>query len=296
MLEKFENYLLKEKRCSIHTVTAYLNDVQNFCEFSGINFQSVDSLKEVNYQLIRGWMVSLIDSGLMSRSVNRKLSTLRTFFKWLEANGVIDANPMVKIKGPKTTKRLPEFVQEGDISFDKLKDLFSDDFSGFRDRLIFEIFYQTGIRLSECIGLRESDYGNNQIKVLGKRNKERIISISPILQANLNKLVSDKNEMELSSPYLFVTDKGEKMYPKFVYRKINYYLSRVTSIKKQSPHVLRHTFATHLLNGGVDIEVLKEILGHASLAATQVYTHNSFAKINEIYKSAHPRGHKPNES
>lgn len=292
MVEKFENYLLKEKRSSDHTVTAYLNDIHNFCEFSEIDPQSDDSWKEVSYQLVRAWMVSLIDSGILNRSVNRKLSTLRTFFKWLEVNGVIEVNPMAKIKGPKTSKRLPEFVQEADISYDKMENLFTDDFKGYRDRMLFEVLYQTGIRLSECIGLKESDYGNNSLKVLGKRNKERIISISPELQINLNKLVKYKEEMEFISPYLFVTDKGEKMYPKFVYRKINYYLSSVTSLKKQSPHVLRHTFATHLLNGSVDIEVLKEILGHTSLAATQVYTHNSFAKINEIYKSAHPRGHK----
>ena len=292
MIEQFENYILKEKRCSPHTLTAYSNDVRTFCEFASLSPLTKENINEVNHQLIRSWMVELIDSGVSNRSVNRKLSTLRTFFKWLEANNYISTNPMAKVKGPKTTKRLPEFVQEGDLKIEKLNEFFTDDFAGVRDRLLFEILYQTGIRLSECIGLKESDIGNGRIKVLGKRNKERIISISPLLETELKEMIHAKLTMDFDSNYLFVTDKGEKMYPKFVYRKINNYLSRVTSLKKQSPHVLRHTFATHLLNGGVDIEVLKEILGHSNLAATQVYTHNSFAKINEIYKSAHPRERK----
>jgi integrase/recombinase XerC len=292
MVENFETYLLKEKRYSHHTVVAYINDIRSFCESSGIDEAQLHVWKEVNYQLVRTWMVELLDSGLVSRTVNRKLSSLRTFFKWLESNGVIDVSPMSKVKGPKTAKRLPEFVQETELTEDKINSLFTDDYPGFRDKLLLEILYQTGIRLSECISIKQTDFSNQQLKVLGKRNKERIITISEALQFSLEELTRLNVQNEFYSDYVFLTDKGEKMYPKFVYRKINNYLSCVTSLKKQSPHVLRHTFATHLLNNGVNIEVLKEILGHASLAATQVYTHNSFAKINEIYKSAHPREQK----
>jgi integrase/recombinase XerC len=289
MIEEFGNYLLKEKRYSLHTVKAYLFDLNSFQTFATDAENSTIDWGEVNYQLIRSWMVQLLDEGLETRSVNRKLSTLRSFFKWMQSNGCIESNPMARIKGPKSTKRLPEFVQESELSIHKLDHLFSNDFEGVRDRLLFEVFYQTGIRLAECIALKDTDVSNGRIKVVGKRNKERIIAISSELELNIRDYIDMKQSLNNSVSNLFVTDKGLRLYPKFVYRKINHYLSNLTSMKKQSPHVLRHTFATHLLNGGVDIEVLKEILGHGSLAATQVYTHNSFAKINEIYRSAHPR-------
>lgn len=292
MLEHFEDYLRKEKRYAEHTVTAYMKDIGDFYEFAELSETNTRQLSEVSYQLIRGWMVLLLDQGISNRSVNRKLSSLRTFFRWASAEGVVTVNPMLKMKGPRSEKRLPEFIRTSELTLERTEPLFSKDFFGERDRLLLEIFYQTGIRLSECIELKEKDVNPGRIKVLGKRNKERIISISPELFNDLEKLMQMKRKEEFFSDYLFVTDKGVKMYPKFVYRKINKYLSKVTSLQKQSPHVLRHTFATHLLNEGVDIEVLREILGHANLAATQVYTHNSFARINEIYKSAHPRGHK----
>lgn len=294
MLSQFETYLLKEKRCSEHTVIAYIGDLEEFAEFAGFN-NNLSDYHEANKQLIRGWIVQLSKEGIKAKSISRKLSTLRTFFKWLQKNGLLDTNPTSGISGPKVQKRLPEFVQENVLKEDNIETLFSTDFYGKRDQLLLELFYQTGIRLSELIQLKESDVSNQTIKVLGKRNKERIIAISNALSQQISELSELKKQYGFHSPYLLVNDKGTILYPKFVYRKINYYLSRVSSLKKKSPHILRHTFATHMLNNGVGLEVLKEILGHESLAATQIYTHNSFAQINDIYKHAHPREQKNKE-
>lgn len=289
MLDLFETYLLKEKRYSEHTLKAYMSDITSFIEFAQIKDKKED-LKEVNKQLIRAWIVQLVNDKINPQSINRKLSSLRTFFKWMQTNGDIEANPTSSINGPKVHKRLPEFVQEQNVEETTITPIFTNDFFGIRDRLMFELFYQTGIRLSELINLKEKDISSNEtIKVLGKRNKERIIAISPALHSQINSYLTAKTALGFSNPELFVTDKGVILYPKFVYRKINIYLSKVSSLKKKSPHILRHTFATHLLNNGAGLEVLKEILGHESLAATQIYTHNSFAQINEIYKQAHPR-------
>lgn len=290
MLEKFIAYLQVEKRFSAHTVIAYQNDVQQFLDFSAIT--NTDELKEVSAKLIRGWMVQLIESGNENKSVNRKLSSLRTFFRWLKKESQIDVNPMLKISGPKNSKRLPSFAKESELLSEKLDLVFSTDFNGIRDRLIFEFFYQTGMRLSELVQLKKSDINNDTIKVLGKRNKERIIPISK----ELNEQIVNYNQyilkLNIESPYFFVLNNGNKVYPKFVYRKINYYLSGVTNLDKCSPHVLRHTFATHMLNNGAGLETLKDLLGHANLSATQIYTHNSFSKLTTIYSQAHPRGHK----
>lgn len=290
MLEKFIAYLQVEKRFSAHTVIAYQNDVQQFLDFSAIT--NTDELKEVSAKLIRGWMVQLIESGNENKSVNRKLSSLRAFYRWLKKESQIVVNPMLKISGPKNSKRLPSFAKESELLSEKLDLVFSTDFNGIRDRLIFEFFYQTGMRLSELIQLKKSDINNNTIKVLGKRNKERIIPISK----ELNEQIVNYNQyilkLNIESPYFFVLNNGNKVYPKFVYRKINYYLSGVTNLDKCSPHVLRHTFATHMLNNGAGLETLKDLLGHANLSATQIYTHNSFSKLTSIYSQAHPRGHK----
>lgn len=290
MLEKFIAYLQVEKRFSAHTVIAYQNDVQQFLDFSAIT--NTDEFKEVSAKLIRGWMVQLIESGNENKSVNRKLSSLRAFFRWLKKESQIDVNPMLKISGPKNSKRLPSFAKESELLSEKLDLVFSTDFNGIRDRLIFEFFYQTGMRLSELVQLKKSDINNDTIKVLGKRNKERIIPISK----ELNEQILNYNQyilkLNIESPYFFVLNNGNKVYPKFVYRKINYYLSGVTNLDKCSPHVLRHTFATHMLNNGAGLETLKDLLGHANLSATQIYTHNSFSKLTSIYSQAHPRGHK----
>jgi integrase/recombinase XerC len=290
MLEKFESYLISEKRCSNHTLTAYLNDVATFLEFSSV--ESIQDLKEVNYQIVRSWLVELVNSNLNNRSVNRKLSSLRTFFKWALRSSYIEVDPMLRIKGPKQNKRLPEFVKEEELDLNKLNEVFPDTFEGFRDRLIIEVFYQTGIRLSELIELKKSDIQNGVIKVLGKRNKERLIPITKEIEREIKTFLNHSVNLEHNSSSVFLTEKGNKIYPKLVYRRINYYLSLLTDMQKKSPHVLRHTFATHMLNNGAGLETLKEILGHANLSATQIYTHNSFDEITKIYKQAHPRGHK----
>jgi integrase/recombinase XerC len=207
---------------------------------------------------------------------------------------LIEVNPAIKINGPKQHKKLPSFVKEKELDKTKLDDLFSDDFEGVRDKLMFELFYQTGIRLSELIELKEKNITSNSIKVLGKRNKERIIPISENLTNFISIYKELKNSMLIDSAGFLCLINGNKLYPKFVYRKINYYLSLVTSLEKKSPHILRHSFATHMLNNGAGLETLKDLLGHASLAATQVYTHNSFAQLTNIYSSAHPRGRKKN--
>lgn len=290
VFKEFESYLVSEKRFSEHTVTAYLKDLEQFVNFALID--SLNSLKEVSHQLIRGWIVHLIENKTSNRSVNRKLSTLRTFFKWLVKNNLIETDPMLKVKGPKSEKKLPSFAKQSEMNSEVSKNFFSDDFDGVRDLLMVETFYQTGIRLSELINLKENDVSALSMKVIGKRNKERIIPISK----NLSDLIATyRQQKEVVSPNadcFFVSNKGNKLYPKFVYRKINSYLGSVTNLDIKSPHVLRHTFATHMLNNGAGLEVLKDILGHASLSATQVYTHNSFAQLNNIYSQAHPRGHK----
>ena len=290
VLLQFEEYLKTEKRFSENTCVAYQNDLNQFIDFAQINIQ--EELKEVNYQLIRSWIVNLIDQGSNHQTVNRKLSTLRTFYRWCLKQGFTDTNPMLKIKGPKLEKRLPVFLKQSELDEQKLTPLFSEDFDGVRDRLIVELFYQTGIRLSELITLKEEDVSNSSIKVLGKRNKERIIPISIELSKQISVYQKHKSLNGISASNLLTLINGKNLYPKLVYRKINYYLGLVSSIDKKSPHVLRHTFATHMLNNGTGLETLKNILGHASLSATQVYTHTSFTQLNTIYSQAHPRGHK----
>jgi len=288
MLDSFIDFISAQKRFSEHTIVAYRKDIEQFLEFAEIN--SLNECKEVSARLIRGWMVDLMENEYATQSVNRKLSTLRTFFKWLKKEGFISDNPMKLIRGPKNNKRLPSFVQQKQIAPSNLSPIFSDDFDGMRDRLMFELLYQTGIRLSELIGLKESSVSSSQIKVLGKRNKERIIPISSDLSQLIQIYKNERQQLAISTDALLVLKSGKILYPKFVYRRINKYLSLATDVKKKSPHVLRHTFATHMLNNGAGLEVLKELLGHANLSATQVYTHNSFAELTAIYSQSHPRG------
>ena len=289
-VKNFLDYLTAEKRFSSHTILAYNNDLSQFLDF--VDIKSQNDLKEIHSRIIRSWVVFLIDNGMESSSVNRKLSTVRTFFKWLIREGITDNNPMQKVIGPKNNKRLPSFAQQSEVDFINTKNIFTDDFEGFRDLLMFEILYQTGIRSSELINLLDSKVFNNQIVVLGKRNKERIIPISQDLSSLINLYRKKRKEIDLSPYYFFLLKSSKKLYPKFVYRKINSYLGKVTGLERKSPHVMRHTFATHMLNNGASLEVLKEILGHSSLAATQVYTHNSFSQLTEIYSQSHPRGDK----
>ena len=289
-LTKFLEYLKIEKRFSDHTVIAYELDLKQFIIY--FNCHSILSLNEITSFLIRGWIVELIDSSITARSVNRKLSSLRAYFNWLKKEGLIVKNPTLSVKGPKTEKRLPSFARESEIIKEKMDEVFSDSFEGIRAKLIIEILYQTGIRLSELINLKKSDIQTDRIKVLGKRNKERIIPISNQLYFQIEVYIEDCDKIKTQSIFLLSLKNGEKVYPKFVYRIINTYLGHVTNLDKCSPHVLRHTFATHMLNNGAGLETLKDLLGHANLSATQVYTHNSFTQLNNIYSQAHPRGHK----
>lgn len=288
MLEHFIQYLSFEKRYSQHTIGAYEHDVQQFIDFAELT--SKKDFQEVNSFLIRGWIVQLIDDGISNRSVNRKLASLRTYFKWLRKEGEITTNPLAKLQGPKNEKRLPIFVKESELDSAKTRILFSTDFNGVRDELMFELFYQTGIRLSELIGLKDSDVGEQHIKVLGKRNKERLIPISNQLSQSIQLFRTMKRKMGIDSLKLVTRENGMDLYPSLVYRKINTILETLTTSDKKSPHVLRHTFATHLLNRGTGLETLKDLLGHANLSATQVYTHNSFAQLTAVYAQAHPRG------
>ncbi len=289
-LTKFLEYLKIEKRFSDHTVIAYELDLKQFIIY--FNCHSNLSLNEITSFLIRGWIVELIDSSITARSVNRKLSSLRAYFNWLKKEGLIVKNPTLSVKGPKSEKRLPSFARESEIIKEKMDEVFSDSFEGIRAKLIIEILYQTGIRLSELINLKKSDIQTDRIKVLGKRNKERIIPISNQLYFQIEEYIEDCDKIKTQSIFLLSLKNGEKVYPKFVYRIINTYLGHVTNLDKCSPHVLRHTFATHMLNNGAGLETLKDLLGHANLSATQVYTHNSFTQLNNIYSQAHPRGHK----
>jgi integrase/recombinase XerC len=292
MFDKFIAYLKFEKRYSEHTLKAYERDLNDFLVYADI--KAINEFSTLSASYIRSWIVYLIENGLKNRSVNRKLASLRSFYKWLVKEQMIESSPMGKVNGPKSEKHLPQFVKESELKLEKIEALFEDDFEGKRDALMFELFYQTGIRLSELIGLKLDDVQHGQIKVLGKRNKERIIPISNSLHEQIEKYMELRQEKTKKTPELLILESGNKLYPAFAYRKINSYLGKVTTLDKRSPHVLRHTFATHMLNRGTGLETLKDLLGHANLSATQIYTHNSFAKLNSIYSQAHPRGRKTN--
>jgi integrase/recombinase XerC len=237
--------------------------------------------------MIRNWISYLLESGLKSVSVNRKISSIKSYFKFIEMSGFSDYNPTLKITSPKTSKRLPIFIEKNNI--DNLLDnnFFNNDFEGSRDKLIIELFYFTGIRLSELLNIKISDvnFNNSYVKVLGKRNKERLIPLNFELSQNLKNFISQNN----LTKFLFTDINHKKLYSKKVYRIVNYYISKVSSLKKRSPHILRHSFATHMLNNGADINAIKELLGHANLSATQIYTHNSIAKLKSVHNQAHPK-------
>jgi integrase/recombinase XerC len=290
-IERFIRYLQFEKRFSPNTVTAYKKDLYQFSEFI-ISLEP--NLLSISHQQVRTWIVSLMDNGIEPKSINRKISTLRSFYKFLQREGLINSSPMLHVKAPKIPKRLPVVVTEQKM--DSLLDaehVFSDDFEGVRNRLILELLYGTGMRLSELVGLKNEDVNvyENQIKVLGKRNKERIIPISKVLA----KLIADYQVLKIHQQFdlkplsLIVTNEGKAAYPKFIYRVVHSILSFISTQDKKSPHILRHSFATTLLNRGADLNAIKELLGHSSLAATQVYTHNSVEKLKSIYKQAHPK-------
>jgi len=287
----FKVYLESEKRFSPHTVVAYINDLQQFLDFTENQLGGL-SLKEINHKTVRSWLVSLLDTGGISgNSVNRKLSSLKTYYRYLLLSGKHDVNPTLKVVSPKVSKKLPEFVDQTAMNNLLSKGLFTDDFVGSRDQLVVELLYQTGIRLSELLGIKVGDVDQfvKSVKVTGKRNKQRIVPITVELQKLILHYLKFRSGISSMEPKLIITEKGKGAYPKLVYNIVNKYLGMVSTINKKSPHVLRHTFATHMLNNGADLNSIKELLGHASLSATQVYTHNSFEKLKTIYNQAHPR-------
>lgn len=292
VIQSFIDYLTFEKRYSVHTIRSYQDDLVSFFDFIQMEF-GTGSLPEISPSFIRSWLASLKEQGLSSRSVNRKISTLKSFYKYQIRGGVVEQSPMTAITSPKVSKRLPVYVEQKDIATLFGDIAFPDDWEGMTDRLLLAIFYHTGMRLSELVNLREKqvDISNRTLKVLGKGNKERVIPVSPVLVEEIQ-AYSRRKRAELEAPdtvFLLVGPKGKKLYAQYVYRAVRKYLGQVTTIDKKSPHVLRHTFATHLTNSGADLNSVKELLGHSSLAATQVYTHNTIEKLKDIYKKAHPK-------
>ena len=285
-LKEFINYIQSEKRYSDYTITSYKVDLNQFFNYL-IEEYKIDTPKNVTFKIVRNWISYLLESGLKPRSVNRKISSLKSYFKFLVISNYSNSNPTLKITSPKTSKRLPVFIEKEKINSLLDAKFFDDNFIGYRDRLIIELFYFTGIRLSELlnISIKDVDFNNSQIKVLGKRNKERLIPLTYTLILELKNYINKHN---LNS-YLFVDENNNKLYSKKVYRIVNKYISKVSSLKKKSPHILRHSFATHMLNNGADINAIKEILGHSNLSATQIYTHNSIKKLKNVHKQAHPK-------
>ncbi|WP_309613659.1 tyrosine-type recombinase/integrase [Flavobacterium sp.] len=294
-IKSFQDYLLLEKNYSQHTVTAYINDIGFFESFLSNEFED-DNLLRVNYNQIRSWIVSLSDDGISNTSINRKVSSLKSFYKFLLKTKQIDASPLVKHKALKAPKKIqiPFSEKELDLVLNQIK--YKEGFEGIRDKLIVDLFYTTGIRRTELIHLKiqNVDLSNKTIKVIGKRNKERIIPILTIIEEQVKKYLSERSSIQdvKEADYFFLLTNGVKLNDSFVYRLINYYFSNVSEKVKKSPHILRHTFATHLLNNGADINSVKELLGHSSLASTQVYTHNSLTELQKVYNSAHPRNKK----
>ena len=285
--QKFISYLSSERRLSQNTIISYSNDLDQFHCFLNEHFNITSQISEVSFHIVRSWVANLFENGVQPRSINRKISTLKTFFKYLEREELIDVNPMLKVVGPKASKNLPLFVKENEIKLLLEEVAFDDGFIGKRDKLIIEIFYLTGMRLTELINIKltDLDFHNKSIKVIGKRNKERIIPLSDSVLTSIQSFI---HEFDLKE-FLITNSKGNKVYSKLVYRVVRKYLSKITSINKKSPHILRHTFATHMLNNGADINAIKDLLGHSNLNATQVYTHNTVEKLKSIYKQAHPR-------
>ncbi len=291
-LTTFLQYLEFEKRFSKHTITAYKGDLEQFTDYLEKTYE-ITSATEVKHTHIRSWMVQLMQGGMSSRSVNRKLSALKTYFLFLKKRGQLQLNPMLKVVAPKSGKRLPVFVQQEHLTmlFNEID--FGDGYAGARNRTILEVLYATGMRRSELIGLQIKSISFEQgcLKVMGKGKKERLIPMSKHLELTLKDYLSarDAHFGNGDNQPLFVTDKGKLLYPKFVYNLVKRCLSTVTTVEQRSPHVLRHSFATHLSNNGADLNAIKELLGHANLAATQIYTHNSIDKLKKVYEQAHPK-------
>ena len=292
-IKSFLDYLLIERKYSTHTITAYKKDLNDFFEFYRTNYGDV-IIVEINYSQIRSWIVNLVNSNISNRTINRKVSSLKSYFKFLQKTKQVTINPLAKHQSLKTSKQV-----QVPFSLKEIKDVLNlkdevESFESVRNKLIVELFYSTGIRRSELIHIKIAavDFNNENVKVIGKRNKERYIPLIKSVQVSLKKYLKFRSEVETEQPYLFITEKGKKIYDTLVYRIINNYFSTVSSKVKKSPHVIRHSFATHLLNEGADLNAVKELLGHSSLASTQVYTHSSLGKLKKVYNQAHPRSQK----
>lgn len=289
-LQIFTNYLRNEKHYSFHTVRSYTDDINQFISFTTGHLNKSDNILQTD---ARSWLVFLSESGLSSRSIRRKVSSLKSYYKFLLKEGNVKSNPFEELVLPKLEKQLPEFIDEKTVSilFDNFK--FRANLEGLRDRIIMMLFYNTGIRLSELVSLADKnlDLSNRTIKVRGKRNKERILPINEELTKYIKLYISSRDEEFAQTEFsnLLVTNKGEPVYPRLIQRLVDKYLSQVSSLDKRHPHIIRHSFATHLLNNGADLNAVKDLLGHSSLAATEIYTHNSYEKLKSVYKQAHPR-------
>ena len=288
-IQGFLDDLSFSKRYSQHTITSYKNDLNKFNQYLCSVYDYL-LFEKVELFHVRSYLVYLLNLNLEKTTVARNISSVKSFYKYLIKEEVVNSSPLNLLESPKINKRLPSFIKEDELVFlfDKIE--FEQSFLGLRDKLLIMLFYQTGVRLSEIIHLKNDSVSSKYIKVLGKRNKERIIPISSNTFNFIEIYFEQKNNKFPNAEFFFVTDNGKKMYEKFVYRKVNYYLSLVSSKQKKSPHILRHTFATHMLNNGADLNAIKEILGHENLSATQVYTHNTFQKLKSIHQQSHPRG------
>ncbi len=290
--KSFSDYLSLEKNYSKHTVRAYIDDLKRFQQFIVDEFDQ-SNIDHISYSQIRNWIINLVDSGLSNRSINRKISSLNAYFKFLLKISSISVNPLAQHKALKTSKKVQVPFSESEVNrvLDQLD--YDDSFEGLRDKLVIELFYSTGMRRIELINLKleDVDFSNETLKVLGKRNKERIIPLLSHVIHNLKNYVNERNKIMVNDQEnaLFLTKKGDKIYETLVYRIINNYFSKASTKVKKSPHILRHSFATHLLNQGADLNAVKELLGHTSLAATQIYTHNSIAELKKVHQNAHPR-------
>lgn len=291
-LDRFFEYLTHEKRFSPHTLTSYSTDLNQLLQFCSEGSYSFTQWAEIDHFILRSWIISFIDEGLDAKTINRKISSLKSFYKFLLRQGEITKDPTLKLSRPKMSKKLPVFIEEKQIG-EVLDNFFDESFEGQRNRLILELFYSTGIRLSELINLKrdEVDIYNNQIKVTGKGNKERVVPFTLNLRKRIVNYIELLNAVETTSSEktLFIKEDGKKLYPKLVYNLVRSHLEHITNLERKSPHILRHSFATHMLNSGADINAIKELLGHSSLAATQVYTHNDLEKLKRVYKQAHPK-------
>ena len=289
--QSFFDYLQFEKRYSAHTIISYQTDLSHFFSFTENQFGTTE-INKLDYNIIRSWLARLKQEGMSSKTINRKISCLKSFFKYQLRQGLIQVSPMAKIVSPKNGKRIPVFVKEDDVKeITKTLNTATEDWRSLNTKMLISIFYATGMRLSELINLKERqiDYSRSEVKVVGKGNKERIIPISRGLAKEMQEYCVLKRKEFGHSDTLLVTERGKKLYPKYAYLQVKQVLSKASTLDKKSPHVLRHSFATHLMNGGADLNAVKELLGHSSLAATQVYTHTTIEKLKDVHKKAHPK-------